>query len=137
MATDMWYKNRADKIINAKFSGTAATARAAGNASDKAWLFATKLGSGDDMVKLVRFGRVAGPAATIAGMGISSYKLATGQGNGWDVADLTVNGMGLAVAALGSFAATAAVVSNPVGWVIGGAVLAYNGYRIYQSFTED
>lgn len=54
-----------------------------------------------------------------------------------NVADLAISGVGLGVTALGSFAATAAIVSNPVGWVIGGTVLAYNGYRIYQSFTED
>lgn len=89
------------------------------------------------MIKAVNFLKVAGPAATVAGLGFSGYKLATGQGNGWDKADLAVNGVGLGMTILGSFGATAALVSNPVGWAIGAGILIYNGYRIYQSFTEE
>ncbi|WP_188462715.1 RHS repeat-associated core domain-containing protein [Marivirga lumbricoides] len=130
---DMWYNSRFDKIVNAKFTGTVATARATGNAADKAWLFATKLGSGDEMVKLAKISKIAGPVATIAGMGVSAYKIASGQGSGWDYADIGVNAAGLGASA----AVTLGLISNPVGWVIGAGVLIYNGYRVYQSFTQE
>ena len=136
LVADVWYKARASKITSAQFSGTRSTAKALGNVADKAPLFATRLASGSNMIKAVNFMKVAGPAATVAGLGVSFYKVGTGQAGGWDYADIAVNSVGLGVTLLGSFATTAALVSNPAGWVIGAGVLIYNGYRIYQNFSE-
>ena len=128
----MWYDIRYAKIANAQFSGTKATAQAIGNGADKAPLFATRFASGSRMAQVVRIAKVAGPVASGAGIALSGYKLVTGQGDGWDVADIAVNGAGLVVTGL----VAAAYLSNPVGWVVGAGVLAYNGYRLYQSFNE-
>ena len=84
-------------------------------------------------MKLAKFAsRLSGPA-TVAGMGVSISKIASGEGNGLGWADLAVNSIGLAT----PYIVSAFALSNPVGWIIGGAVLAYNGYRLYQDFNED
>ena len=53
--------------------------------------------------------------------------------NGLDVADTTVGVVGLAGTALVTFG----LVSNPVGWGIGAAVIIYGGIRLVQDINNN
>ena len=75
---------------------------------------------------------------------MSVARLATGHGTGWDKMDIAVNGVGVGLSILGAAvgsgmvtgAIATALVSNPVGWVIGGGILAYNAWRLYETWNE-
>lgn len=131
-ATDLtlgrWVGERANNILN----GTAKLHPNFMNLADKNFLYANRFMSGTRTLQALKVAKVAGPIASVAGIGVSTYNIASGKGSGWDYADIGVNAVGLGTTAL----VTLGLVSNPVGWVIGGGVLIYNGVRLYQSFNE-
>ena len=102
------------------------------NLADKHPEYANRFMTGTKTLKTLKYFRVFGRAATGVGIGISATKIATGNGTGWDWADIVVNGIGLAT----PYIVTAFSLSNPVGWAIGGTVLVYNAFRLYQDFKE-
>ena len=126
--------SRAEKLRNATFGGTKATAQALGNLSDKAPLFATRLASGSNMAKLASFGRVAGPIGTTIGLGFSANNLLSGQGSGWDWADLVVGATALVVGGAGLIGVTIAL---PVVLAVGiGAGVYFSGRLAYDLIYE-
>jgi hypothetical protein len=94
-------------------------------------------GINNPVVKSVSKG--AGVASTALMTGVAGYNIYNSLNNGAavnrkDVADLSVGVVGLGTAALVTFG----IVSNPVGWVIGGGVALYSlGSLAYDLFSSN
>ncbi len=127
-----WVKNRPNRLLH----GKAQLHPRYMDLFDDAYVYANRFLSGRSTLNLAKFAKVAGPVATLAGMGVSAYNLSTGNGTAWDVADLVVNTTGLLATGAATF-----LVLNPVGLtvvgVIGTGVLIYNGARLVQGLMEE
>ena len=66
LSSGIWFEGRANSIKNAAFSGNKWTAKALGNASDKAPLFATRLGGGTTTLKVI-------DGVNFVGKGLGAY----------------------------------------------------------------
>jgi hypothetical protein len=105
------------------------------NLADKNFMYANRFMSGTRTLQVMKFAKVAGPVASIAGIGLSGYKILSGKGDVMDGVDIGVNLVGLgATYAIG---AGILMASNPIGWIIGAGVLIYNGVRLYQEFSKN
>jgi hypothetical protein len=134
-ATDLtlgkWVSERGANILN----GTGRLHPSFMNLADKNFMYANRFMSGTRTLQVMKFAKVAGPVASIAGIGLSGYKILSGKGDVMDGVDIGVNLVGLgATYAIG---AGILMASNPIGWIIGAGVLIYNGVRLYQEFSKN
>ncbi|MDH5604180.1 MAG: hypothetical protein OEY51_09570 [Cyclobacteriaceae bacterium] len=135
-----WVDTRISKLMN----GTSKLHPSFMNLADDAPRFANSFLKGSKTLKLAKSLKFLGPVASGVGIGVSVARLATGHGTGWDKMDIAVNGVGVGLSILGAAvgsgmvtgAIATALVSNPVGWVIGGGILAYNAWRLYETWNE-
>jgi hypothetical protein len=96
-------------------------------------LYASNLLKGTAIKNILQTAKVVGVVGNVVGIGFSINNFIQGKGTVMDGVDIGVNAAGIGATILTGIG----VISNPVGWAIGGAMIIYGGVRFYQSITEE